>query len=197
MKNSIYFLVSFFLLSVTSLYANVALPSLYFLLGISSVSYVITIIGFLLEYTCICIATRANTFYAFSYAFLVTFLMNLFSAVIGLIFKLLSIDSYYIKLHDLIGLKGNNPVIGSLTANDIGFGIALWIMLTTISTILEFFVARIAFRKVPVYRLLFWTFIANALSNGFGIFCLGAYKYLYGSFPFATVSDYFMHKLDY
>lgn len=194
MRN-LYLLMSPLLFCAATLYGNVALPSLYYILGISSVSHVITLVGFLLEYACICIATRAHTRFSFLYALVVTFFMNLISAFVGIIFRLFSIHPFYTQLHDLIGLKGNQAILGSLTFNDVGFGIALWIIFTIINTIIEMWVTLIALAPTPKRRILFWTFMANALSNGFGIVCLGAYKYLYGSFPFNTVSDYFMTSI--
>lgn len=170
----------------------------YYMWGTSSISNLITIIGLLIKYACLCIAIRAQSLRSFVYAFLTTIGMNIVSFLLGILPRALAVNEFYFKLHDLIGFKGNHTILGALTANDLGFLLVLLIIFTIISTVFEIWIPLLVFRKISKKRILLWTFIGCFLANAFGLFCLGAYKYLYGAFPFGMVGDYIYHvKVDY
>jgi hypothetical protein len=91
---------------------------------------------------------------------------------------------FYSTLPHLHGSAGENLILGSLTLNDILFLLAYWILLSLINTLLTFWIFIIVYPYISKRHIVLWTFIANALSIGFGIFFVGIYKYLYGSYPF-------------
>ena len=180
-------LILLFIFISTPLLANVVLPPLYIWLGVSSVSILVTVVGILLELLCVCIMVRARTVALFGEAFFCTFMMNLFSAIIGIVVRF--------PLFAVVGLWGfiispsfvenweKIGVFGSINLLDIYVGFNLLLIYTLVNTLLEAIVASFFFPKIARLRFWFWIMMANLLSNGFGIICLGIYKLYYGSFP--------------
>lgn|GEM_PF-4103210 len=192
MKKILHLLSSLFLVITTPLHANVAL---YLFLNNREASNIIIITaGFFLYSLCIYIATRSKKISSFVQACVISFIANLFSALIGIIIaSFLAFTAgpeswvhslFYSTLPHLYRSAGENLILGQLTLNNILFLLAYWILLSLINTLLTFWIFIIAYPHISKRRIVLWTFIANALSIGFGIFFVGIYKYLYGSYPF-------------
>lgn len=144
------------------LLANVALPSMYEILGFSAKANGITLIGFALELLCVCIMARVTTVRLFGEAFFCTITMNAFSAIVGIILRLPLFALTNSIAFSLFGGAFNIKVLGS--------GLIMLLAFVVVNTLLEGYVARnLFFPKIPARQLWFWIMMANLLSNGTGL----------------------------
>lgn len=150
------------------LLANVALPSMYEILGFSVKANGITLLGFSLEFLCVCIMAHALTLNLFGRAFFCTIVMNAFSAVIGFFLRApfaLLIGSIVYNRWDISPLQAWSIML---------------ISFVTINTLLEGYIARnLFFPKIPTRRFWFWIMMANLLSNGIGLWLANSYMKIF------------------
>lgn len=119
------------LLMSVPLLANVAIPSLYQILGFSSKANGITIIGFVLELLCVCIMARAVTMKLFGHAFFCTISMNAFSVIVGILLRLpFAALIAYLVSHQTFNLRGFQA------------GFSMLIAFVVVNTLLEGYLAR-------------------------------------------------------
>jgi len=165
MKKVVKLLAVIGLLMSVPLLANVAIPSLYQILGFSSKANGITIIGFVLELLCVCIMARVATMKIFGNALFCTISMNVFSVIVGLMLRL----PFAALIASLVPGQTVN-----LSSFQVGF--SMLIAFVVVNTLLEGYLAReLFYPNIPARRFWFWIMMANLLSNGTGLWLANSY----------------------
>lgn len=167
----------------TNVFANVMIPSLMTIAGIFTVysGFLVFVILFV-KFLCFYIAIP-NQGTRVAVAVLA---MNLASATVGLVIKVLFIDItvgsilYAMSLDQVVNTISQSLTFGPLPGTDVMYGIIYYIGAVGINVIVEGFVAFLFFPNVSRWRILSATLIANVLGVAIGLIGLGYYRYTHG-----------------